>query len=164
MPNPWNEDESFDYSGLWLGCRTVRRHVNRKVTGDPELDWFAAALARRFGAALGRTAGRKSPREHRCLMLGAGEGRRVLELCNAGFAGEIVATDIADKALARAERSLAGFPNVRFVLADLNEHRFAGTFDFVVAEGVLHHVENIEPCLRHLHDLLEPDGVLVAVE
>jgi 2-polyprenyl-3-methyl-5-hydroxy-6-metoxy-1,4-benzoquinol methylase len=69
MTSPWNADESFDYGGLWLGCRSVRRHVNRKTTGD-----------------------------------------------------------------------------------------------FIVAEGVLHHVANLEPCLRHLHELLEPDGLLIAVE
>jgi len=163
MSSPWNADESFDYGGLWLGCRSVRRHVNRKTTGDPELDWFAHALRRHFGAALAGS-GRKAAQEYRCLMLGASEGARVRELCEAGFLGEIVATDIADKALGRAERALTGRRNVRFVLADLNEHRFDGRFDFIVAEGVLHHVANLEPCLRHLHELLEPDGLLIAVE
>jgi hypothetical protein len=70
-------------------------------------------------------------------MLGASEGGRARELCEAGFRGEIVATDIADKALDGARRSLAGYDNVTYVLADLDHDRFAGQFDFIVAEGVL---------------------------
>jgi SAM-dependent methyltransferase len=164
MRNPWNEDEPFDYSGVWLGCRSVQRHVNRKTTGDAGLDWFAGALRSHLAVALGASPGGKPQAEYRCLMLGASEGGRVRQLCEAGFVGEIVATDIADRALGRAEQALKGRQNVRFVVADLNEHRFDGPFDFIVAEGVLHHVENIEPCLRHLHELLEPGGLLVAVE
>lgn len=154
MANPWNEAKPFDYSGTWLGCRTVRRHVNLKTTSDPELDWFQGALRGYLDARL----------DGRCLMLGASEGRRVRELCEAGFRGEIVATDIADKALDRARRSLAGYDNVTYVLADLNHDRFVGPFDFIVAEGVLHHVERLEPCLCHLAELLAPDGLLIAVE
>jgi 2-polyprenyl-3-methyl-5-hydroxy-6-metoxy-1,4-benzoquinol methylase len=139
--NPWNEDQPFDYSGLWLGCRTVQESVNEKVTGNPGVDWFDHALRRYFGPALTDCTDAKKRREHRCLMLGASEGGRVRQLCEAGFIGDVVATDIADKALARAKQSLAGFDNVSFVLADLNTEGFAGSFDYIVAEGVLHHVE-----------------------
>lgn len=154
MVNPWNEVDPFDYSGLWLGCRSVQQNVNQKVSGDPKVDWFGYALREHFTSKL----------DGRCLMLGASEGGRVRELCEAGFVGEIVATDIADRALGRAHRSLAGFDNVTYVVADLNDHRFDGLFDFIVAEGVLHHIERLEPCVRHLAELLAHQGLLIAVE
>lgn len=148
---------------MWLGCRSVQRHVNAKISGDPGIDWFEHALREHFAAALG-VGGVKPRSQYRCLMLGASEGGRVRQLCEAGFVGEIVATDIADRALDRARRSLAEFPNVTYVVADLNRDRFAGRFDYIVAEGVLHHIERVEQCLGHLAEVLDPDGLLVAVE
>ncbi|MGH2963015.1 MAG: class I SAM-dependent methyltransferase [Solirubrobacterales bacterium] len=115
--------------------------------------------------AVGEGSGRKPEGEYRCLVLGANDGHNsVRRLCEAGFAGEIVATDIAENAISRARELLAGYPNVTFDVSDLNVDRFDGPFDYIVAEGVLHHVANIGPCLRHLNDILEPDGVLIANE
>jgi SAM-dependent methyltransferase len=99
-------------------------------------------------------------------VLGCNEGWVVERLCSTGFSGTILASDIANKALARAQARIAalGFNNVEYIVADLNSYRFDGLFDFIVAEGVLHHIGNIEYCLEGLHSALAPDGVIVMVE
>src|SRR5262249_51989228 len=92
-------------------------------------------------------------------------------LCEGGFVGPIVASDIADRALARAaeQARAAGYANIRHIQADLNtadlaSPHFGGPFDFVLAEGVLHHIGGTERCLRMLHESLPPDGCLAMVE
>ena len=87
-------------------------------------------------------------------------------LCENGFKGEIIASDIAAKALGRAEKVARekGYQNIKYVVADLNKDRFEGPFDFVIAEGVLHHIEKIEGCLRWLSEALTPEGYLFAAE
>jgi len=153
--NPWNGDTPFTYDGMWIATRTCQSHINVKISGDKEVGWLPYALNRYF-ASRNRTC--------RCLVLGCAEGWVVEHLCRAGFAGPIIASDIADKALARTRDRLRQFGNVTYVAADLNSHRFEGPFDLVIAEGVLHHIENLEECLEGLHDALAPDGFLIAVE
>ncbi len=88
------------------------------------------------------------------------------ELCHKGFEGEIIASDIADKALARAKEkaSVLGYTNIKYKVADLNHDSFEGPFDFIFAEGVLHHIENIEMCLTMLNRVLAPNGKIFVQE
>lgn len=112
----------------------------------------------------------KAPQDYRCLILGSNEGKMEQFLCQWGFVGEIVASDIADRALARAAAKAKqfGYDNIRHVQADLNTDdllkRTDGRFDFIVAEGVLHHIHNLERCIEMLKSLLAPQGVLIASE
>ncbi|MBV9767928.1 MAG: class I SAM-dependent methyltransferase [Bryobacterales bacterium] len=154
-PNPWNDDKPFSYDGMWLGTTSCQKNINRKISGSEDVGWLSYALERYVGV----------PRERcRCLLLGSGEGRVLEHLCRNGFTGEIVATDIADRALVRARDRLRGYNNIRYVIADLNTDGFDGRFDLIVAEGVLHHIENLRVCLKRLNNVLAPDGVLIAVE
>jgi SAM-dependent methyltransferase len=83
-----------------------------------------------------------------------------------GVLCQILATDIADRALERASKASAalGYENIEYRVADLNVSIFEGLFDCIIAEGVLHHIEKTEPLLRRLHDNLTEDGMLVGVE
>jgi len=153
--NPWNNDEPLSYAGMWFGTNTCQKHINRKISGSENVGWLPYALDRYFP---------QNRESCRCLVLGCSEGWVAEHLCRSGFTGEIVASDIADNALARAQKRLENFKNVRFVLADLNTHHFEGRFDLIIAEGVLHHIKNLNACLQCLHDALSPEGLLVAVE
>jgi SAM-dependent methyltransferase len=116
--------------------------------------------------ALGLASSDKQKEEYRCLLLGSNEGHMERMLCERGFTGEITASDIAEKALARAKQKTEslGFRNVNYIVADLNTDKFEGNFDYIIAEGVLHHIENIEPCLKMLSSALKPDGYFILVE
>ena len=155
MNNPWNKDEPYNYAGSWLATEIVQKHINQKISGSWDVSWLPYVLGRY--ATFDRAA-------CRCLVLGCSEGWVCEFLATHGFTGEIVASDIADKALARARNRLQAFGNIRFVQADLNSAEFDGYFDLVIAEGVLHHIRELEACLRRLHGALAKDGILVAVE
>jgi hypothetical protein len=109
----------------------------------------------------------RDPNEYRCLILGSNEGTVERFLCQWGFAGEIVASDIADKALTRAqaEAERLGYANIRHVQADLNTDPLPpGKFDFVIAEGVLHHIANLDRCLNLIREAMNDGAILMAPE
>jgi len=162
--NPWDDDAPFSYAETWLGSRQCISHINRKISGE-DTHWLHYAIGKYFSAALEGRA-KKPISQHSCLILGSNEGWIEQSLCKAGFTGPIIATDIAEKPLQRAMAKAAelGYTNVTHLLADLNDFSLTDKHDFVVAEGVLHHIENIEPCLRRLNDLLTETGVFILVE
>ncbi len=162
--NPWNREAPYDYSTMWLGTRPCLREINRQISGDPERHWIQHVLDRYILARPPELLA-----QTRCLLLGANEGATIRLLVGAGYSGEVVATDIADKALARARAKAdeAGHHNVRYVIHDLNEpfgSDLAGPFDFIIAEGVLHHIERINRCLAECDRVLAADGQMFLVE
>ena len=164
--NPWNSDVPVSYSSMWLGSKECLRVIQQKTSHDETLHWLRYSVAKYFQPALNDAAARKPREQYRCLILGANEGWMERLLCENGFKGEIIASDIADKALQRAaERAREkGYNNIKYVVADLNKDQFEGPFDFIIAEGVLHHIVEIEPCLRRLAESLAPEGFLFAAE
>lgn len=117
-------------------------------------------LAYKFGA-------QKERDSYRCLILGSNEGNVERFLCQWGFTGEIVASDVADKALgrARAEAERLGYTNIRHVQADLNTDPLPpGKFDFVIAEGVLHHIVKLNRCLGAIREAMNDGAILMAPE
>ena len=164
--NPWNRETPHSLAGMWFNSRVCLRAINRKITGDPDLPWFDYVLRHYLAEALGRAEATAAQDSYSCLLLGSNEGWMERKLCAEGFNGRIVATDIAENALARAREaaSQAGIENVEYVHADLNEARFEGPFDFIVAEGVLHHIERLDHCLPMLSRALAEDGLLFMVE
>jgi 2-polyprenyl-3-methyl-5-hydroxy-6-metoxy-1,4-benzoquinol methylase len=167
MPNnPWNSDVPFSYSSMWLGADECLRAIQRKTSHDESLHWLRYVVKRYFAPALDDSAAKKPREKYRCLILGANEGWMERLLCENGFKGEIIASDIAEKALARAEAAAKekGYSNIKYVVADLNKDRFEGPFDFIICEGVLHHIKKIEKCLKWLNEALTQEGYLFGAE
>ena len=179
--NPWNADQPFNYSSAWVSSRPIIRSMCRKVSGIETKGWHQYIMEKYLHPALpkwreytdetvraakhvyGTT---KRPEQYRCLILGSNEGTVERMLCSWGYCGEIIASDIADKALDRSREQAAalGYGNIRHVNADLNSDRFEGPFDFIIAEGVLHHIVKLDRCLHMLQTCLSHDGIVVAAE
>ncbi|MEW6287170.1 MAG: class I SAM-dependent methyltransferase [Chloroflexota bacterium] len=164
--NPWNADEPVSYAGMWLSADECIKNIQQKISGDPNLHWLPYVIEKYLAPAIGTVPSKKPKKEYRCLLLGSSEGHMERMLCERGFEGEIVASDIANKALMRAKQKIEalGYGNVTYVAADLNTDTFEGQFDFIIAEGVLHHIINIESCLKMLCSILKPDGYFILVE
>src|SRR6185295_14752082 len=164
--SPWNSEAPADYSAMWIGSAECVKRIQQKISGDERMPWLQYVMNRYMAPALGRAESRRPRDSYRCLLLGSNEGHMERTLAENGFRGEIVATDIADKALARAKQKsdALGLTNVRHVRMDLNTDPIEGPFDFVIAEGVLHHLVNVERCLRQVESALRDDGVFVMVE
>jgi len=164
--NPWNTDSPVSYNEMWLGAKECNNNIQQKISGDPNVHWLPYVIKKYFPPALGAAASLKKKEEFRCLLLGSNEGYMERMLCDRGFTGEIIASDIAEKALARAKEKAdaLGYKNVTYIAADLNKATFEGKFDYIIAEGVLHHIENIETCLKMLSSILQPNGYFILVE
>ena len=164
--NPWNSDIPFNYASMWIGAKECLKSIQQRTSNDNSLHWLPYSVKKYMGPAMDPLKAAKPLDQYRCLILGSNEGWMERMLCESGFKGEIIASDIADKALHRAADAAKerGFTNIRHVLADLNTAQFEGPFDFIVAEGVLHHIVNIEQCLRMLESCLTADGYVFAVE
>ena len=156
--NPWDGDTPYDYSSSWVSVSRYTSNINRRITGDPETGWLDYAITKFMN--VGNSAGKS------CLVLGSNEGGAVMTLRAKGFQGTIVASDIAEKALTRSLEKFRtlGLTNIEILAADLNSHVFGDAFDYIIAEGVLHHIERLEFCAQSLYDCLKPGGLLVAME
>lgn len=164
--NPWNAAAPADHSALWIGSTECVKRIQQKISGDERVPWLQHVMNTYMAPALGRAESRRPRESYRCLLLGSNEGHMERTLGENGFRGEIVATDIAEKALARAKQQCdaLGLTNVTHVRMDLNVDSIVGPFDFVIAEGVLHHLVNVEGCLRQVESALRDDGVFIMVE
>jgi len=151
---------------MWIGSTECVKRIQQKISGDERVPWLQYVMNTYMAPALGRAETRRPRESYRCLLLGSNEGHMERTLAENGFRGEIVATDIAEKALARArpKSDALGLTNIRHVQMDLNTDSIEGPFDFVIAEGVLHHLVNVERCLRQVDSALRDDGVFVMVE
>jgi SAM-dependent methyltransferase len=96
--------------------------------------------------------------KERILEVGPGSGFNTRFMAEACTQGVVFAADISDAALTTFENTRA-LPNVHVVQADLMDLPFAaGAFDFIIADGVLHHTPDTRRGLVALFEKLRPGG------
>lgn len=140
------------YTGrYWNDFETVRRHLDDRATGDPNLTWYDALASegRRFG---------------RTLILNCGTGWVERELHRVGIVDEVVGIDIAPHLLDQARQGAADVGmNATYVEMDVNRRPLPdGPFDLVVNHAAGHHVSHIDRVFRQVADRLAPDGLFVS--
>jgi SAM-dependent methyltransferase len=99
----------------------------------------------------------------RALTLGCGHGDLERGLCKYNFAVQHDGIDIAEGAIAQAQRlaSEAGLKNLRYTVADLNTVELPRyEYDVVFGIGSLHHVAALEHLLIQVSQSLKPNGYL----
>lgn len=80
----------------------------------------------------------------------------------AANADRLVGVDYAEGAI---QRGRAAHPDIDFHVMDLNNPTPLGeTFDLIHANGVLHHIANLEACVEWIRTHLAPGGALIASE
>jgi SAM-dependent methyltransferase len=102
----------------------------------------------------------------RALDLGCGTGVITVSLVDRGF--DVVGVDHSSDMLAIAERKLAcsrGAGKCELMTADVRELSFAADeFDCVTCQGLLHHLEDIRPCISEFVRVLKPGGFFYVSE
>ena len=78
-------------------------------------------------------------------------------------------TDIGAAFLSRAEERFRDYPFMHYATLDIERDPMAQGFDpngydLIIAANVLHATQDTQTTLRHVHDLLAPNGSLVMVE
>ncbi len=146
----WNAAHERGGIATWLGEPAVRRCVNRRVTGSPDvwpIEWLAREIVRQ-----------PFPR---ALSLGCGDGALERDLMTKGLCQALLGLDISDQALALARRSAAGYAGLAYARADLDRLRLeSASYDAVFAHQALHHVRELEACLGQVSRALTPGGLL----
>jgi SAM-dependent methyltransferase len=158
MNNPWDVDTPFDTSGMWISAPTCVANINNKISGNPHMgatEYIASKYLTQSESSATNT-----------LILGSNEGNMTAGIRSFGYDGNIVESDIAEKAMARAKSRYQnlGLSGIKQIPADLNTTAIEGEFEFIIAEGVLHHIENIDFCLDNISKALSPNGILLAIE
>ncbi len=98
------------------------------------------------------------------LDIGAGECLVSASLARLG-ATEVWALDAVPKQIWAAAEHHGGDSRLNFVIADATDSPFDdGSFDFVVANLVVHHVEPLESLASEVFRILRPGGLFAAFE
>ncbi len=134
----------------WQEHPTIRRHINRRVSGDPEVNWVDYAAERLFGEGLDEG-----------LNLGCGSGRLEEHALSIGLLRRFHSIDISEGAVEEA-RGRLGEERVRFEVGDANEMELPeGAYDVAFAAGSLHHFTELEHVLDQVGRSLRPGGYFV---
>jgi SAM-dependent methyltransferase len=141
----------------WGSQPLVRRAINRRVTGDPNvwpMEWFAN---RHVPAPLPLG-----------LSVGCGTGLLERDAMAKGICQRIEGVDFSPEAIAEARRAAeqAGLARrLDYRVEDINAIRLpAGRYDIVFFHGSLHHFRNIEHVLAEARAALKPGGLLFVDE
>lgn len=142
----------------WTLHPLTRRHINRRITGDPDelpLQYIKRRYAPNEPLRLGLT-------------LGCGPGDLDADVLQFGLCERIDACDLSAGAIEVAReraRRLGLSDRITYTVADLDEYEL-GTdrYDICFASGVLHHIEQLDGLLDRVRAALRPGGLLVAFE
>ena len=143
---------------------------------DAERFYAESPFARVYNALVAETvaaAARALPagRTLRVLEIGAGTGGTtaavVAEL--RASAADYVFTDVSPVFTSRASEKFRGYPFVRTAVLDIERDPAAqgmagARFDVVLAANVFHATADLRRTLRHVRQLLAPEGMLVLIE
>lgn len=133
-------------------------------------DWDShtvRSLNRRLEKVLRFVDGLKLPKGAKVLELGYGAGQTALKIGQRGF--EVHGVDISEKLCEIAmQRCRNECPEGKFYFKTGNiESKLEfedGTFDLVVASGVLHYLYDHDACLREVYRVLKPGGHLIIAQ
>jgi SAM-dependent methyltransferase len=144
----------------WLQHPKVQERINLILTGNAHKDRFQYFIEHYY-----RGHGRKSVK--RALTLGCGHGEFERGLARYEFAESHEAVDLADGAIAEAQRrsKAAGLDHLQYRVADLNTLTLPRcTYDIVFGISSIHHVANLEHLFLQIELSLKPGGFFVLDE
>ena len=76
---------------------------------------------------------------------------------------ELVLTDISKGMIDIAKESYAGRKNIQIQAMDVLEMPFEdNSFDIIIANSMLYHVDDVDPALENIHRILRDEGVFYA--
>ncbi len=94
----------------------------------------------------------------RILDVGCGNGIMSIALSSMGF--EVLGIDIDPTSIQKANE-LNEYPNVRFIVMDVEDEMLNDSFDVVICSEVLEHLKDPEKIIRQIHDTMKPDSLFI---
>ena len=154
----WWSDPDREVPGTqWLQIPGAIENMNRRATGDPEMDWIthSAGLLSKF------------PKPVKVLSLGCGFGVIERALRRSDCCQLIHGLDVAEGAIEGAKKAAQneGLDGLTYDVADLNTATLPKeTYDAVYVHAALHHVFQLEHLLDQIKQTLKPGGLFVVYE
>lgn len=141
----------------WMEHDHIKRHINRRTTGDESLDWFNYVLQKYF----------KSPVE-RALSLGCGTGGLERHALWAEAVDFFDAYDISPGAIESAKKAAMEAGNlerINYKVADLNHIQLKrNAYDAAFASMSIHHIQALEKVFESVRASLKPSGLFIINE
>ena len=140
----------------WLDSPIVKKIVQERITGAPDVDWLDWAAD-----TLGIPPG------GRWLSLGCGGAETEVRAATRGRFASMLALDLSEVSLgvARERARKSGIDSIEFRTADLNDLELpTAEFDVVLVCMSLHHVKNLEETLDQVSRALTPSGYFLVNE
>lgn len=146
-----------DFPVNWLQSELVLHYcVNPRISGNPNVGWLEW-VQRRF---------LKGPVE-KGLVLGCGGGQLERKAARLGICSSFLGIDISREAVRVAE-TLAereGWSDFQYRAVDANCLELeADSFDLILSDMALHHIERLEDLLHQFHKALRPEGLFILNE
>ena len=144
----WGRQVTTGGLRTWMHEPLVRQRINASIAGSEDIwptDWLRDQLG-------GRTLAQG-------VSLGCGDGALERDLVRKGICKRIVGIDISTRAIEKATRLAAeeGLEGITYRRADLNTADLGDqVFDGAFFHQSLHHVEDLEHCLRAVERALRP--------
>ncbi len=141
----------------WVHSQKILEEINRRVSGDPKVDWMEYTKARKFFV-------KHPPEKFSVLSLSCGSGALERGLASTGMFGYIEGIDISEGSIRIAceEAAKANLSYLHYVAADLNHVTLEPKkYDVVLSISAMHHIKNLEHLLDQIHNALKPGGTLV---
>ena len=154
----WWSDPGRDVPGTqWPQTPGASENMNRRATGDPEMDWIthSAGLLAKFKKPI------------KALSLGCGFGVIERVLRRNDYCQLIHGMDVAEGAVEGAKKAAKseGLDGLTYEVADLNSAKLPKeTYDAVYVHAALHHVFQLEHLLDQIKHTLKPGGLFVMYE
>src|SRR2546423_452976 len=147
LVNYWDNLAHHADEQIWMAHPLVRRAINERVSGDPDI-WPITALRVR----LGRTA-------RSALSIGCGTGGLERSIVDENISHDVTGIDISEAPLAEARR-LAGDRPIQYRVADAWSFLRENAFDAIFFHGSLHHFDRLDELMELVARALRPNGFL----
>jgi ubiquinone/menaquinone biosynthesis C-methylase UbiE len=139
----------------WEAGPEINNYKNRKVSGNPDVNWVQYTLSKYFNAKLPLA---------QCLSLGCGAGGLERELASSGAFQHCDAYDVSEGAirLARERADQLGIKNITYHIANINELTLPpNSYDAVWVSQAMHHFETLEHINQQIRRALRPEGLFI---
>lgn len=155
----WNHVCLNEIDGhFWLELQSVQERLNRKVSGEPHVNWLEHTLKKHLVGRLPLAS---------CLSLGCGLGKIERRLAEMSAFLVCDGIDIADGVIAQAKILAAevGYTHINYQVADINALELReNQYDCVWAHNSVHHFTELEHVFAQLQKTIKPDGIFVLHE
>lgn len=149
----------YEFSFFHVDDDVIRSHISKQILYEEECYFTGFKIARNMGVLKQQILlGAK------VLDIGAGECALSAALIRAG-ASELFAVDAVPKQIWAAAAHQGATDGMHFLIADAFDLPFTNaSFDLVVCNDLLHHLEPLMPVLDEVFRVLRPGGLFVAFE